>query len=222
MKILIVEDSKKLSHSLRVGLQNTGYVVDAVGNGKEAIHCLELNQYEVMVLDIMMPGLDGFGVLEWLKLRNLTTRVIVLSARDTVTDRVKGLEKGANDYLVKPFAFDELVARIRVQSREYHHVEDIITVGQFELDVKQRTIAFKGQLVPLSLREYNIVEFLCLRKNSSFLKEALRNHLYDFDKHVDSQVIEVMVSNIRKKLKEMEIDAPLIQTRRGYGYLVAG
>jgi len=220
MKILVAEDSEKLSRSLQTGLTKSGFTVDVVHNGKHAIHCLELSEYEVIILDIMMPEMDGFGVLDWLKLSNSQSKVIILSAKDTVAERVEGLERGAHDYLVKPFAFDELLARIRVQSREYHQSKSSVSFGNFELDVDRRELCLNKTPVNLTVSEYNLVEFLALRNNRMFSKSQLRDQLYNYESDVDASVIEVMLSHIRSKVRDICPDTKLVSNKRGYGYFI--
>ncbi len=221
MKILIAEDSEKLSRSLQTGLTKSGFIVDVVHNGKHAIHCLELNEYEVIILDIMMPELDGFGVLKWLKLSDSKSKVIILSAKDTVAERVEGLERGAHDYLVKPFAFDELLARIRVQSREYHQQRSVISFGNFDLDVDHKELMLNNTSINLTASEYNLVEFLALRADRMFSKDQLRDQLYNYESDVDASVIEVMLSHIRSKVKKVCAESKLVHNKRGYGYFVS-
>lgn len=220
MKILVAEDSERLSRSLQTGLTKSGFTVDVVHNGKHAIHCLELSEYEVIILDIMMPEMDGFGVLDWLALSKNNSKVIILSAKDTVAERVEGLERGAHDYLVKPFAFDELLARIRVQSREYHQSNKFLKFQNVTLDVDRRELCVNSTPVNLTLSEYNLVEFLALRADRMFSKTQLRDQLYNYESEVDASVIEVVLSHIRSKVREVCPDTRLVHNKRGYGYFI--
>lgn len=220
MKLLIVEDSERLRRAISVGLQRSGYVVDCVGDGREALHLSLINDYDVIVLDLMLPSLDGLSILKALREKRKSTHVLILSAKDKIDDRIKGLNFGADDYLCKPFAFDELEARIKsLCRRAYHSKNPCIQWANATLDTAKRCFFIADTAVNLTPHEYALLELLALHHGNVVSYEQLENRLYASDTAVTRNAIEAHVSALRKKLKFAGLDG-LIKTQRGFGYSV--
>lgn len=221
MKILLVEDSQRLQKSIRKGLENEGFVVDGAVDGVEGFALAESYDYDVVILDLMLPGMDGLSVLTRLRAIGRKNHVLILSAKDQVGDRVRGLELGADDYLIKPFEFEELVARVRaLVRRKYHQKDPWIGIGKFRVQTSQRKV-YRGQYaLDLSPKEYALLEYLLMRRGRVVSRESLIEHLYDGFGDVASNVVDVMVCNLRRKMHGKG-EAPLVETKRGFGYLIA-
>lgn len=223
MKLLLVEDSEALQRSLGAGLRNSGFAVDQALDGETADHFLATNGYDVVVLDVMVPKLDGLQLLARLRARGDRTSVLVLSARDTTEDRIRGLDLGADDYLVKPFSFDELISRLNALIRRTRGVEQAVgatmTVGDLVLDTTRRHVEYEGRGVTLTPSEYGILELLLRRRGQLFSHDQLIDRLYEAEKTVTRNAVEAHVSTLRKKLKEAGVPE-LVQNRRGFGYYV--
>lgn len=220
MKVLVVEDSDRLRKALGEGLGRSGFVVDLAADGRSALGYVNAAEYDVVVLDIMMPGLDGLGVLEELRDRGNPVKVLILSAKDQIDDRVRGLQTGADDYLVKPFAFEELVARIRTLARRGSTANGpVINLGELSVDMARRLLTADGIEVPVTPSEYNLVEYLSLRRGRVVSKTQLRDMLCNADSESVSNTVEVLVSNVRKKLADAGA-REIIHTKRGFGYYV--
>ena len=220
MKILIIEDSPKLRRSLGIGLRKLGHAVDLVGDGLEGWDYARLNDYDVIVLDLMLPGLDGLGVLRKLRAMGKQTHVLILSAKDQVEDRVRGLQLGADDYMIKPFSFDELCARIDTLLRRRHMAKSPeIVLGTLRINTATREVQNRDQRIALTPGEYAILEHLVLNRGRVMSKDQMLDALHDSDSCPNANVIEVMVCTLRKKLTDGGA-GPIIETRRGYGYLV--
>ena len=220
MKVLVIEDSIRLRRALTEGFRRSGLVFDTAGDGEEGARYARTFDYDVIVLDLMLPGLDGLSLLKQLRDAGDHTQVLVLSARDAVEDRVRGLELGADDYLVKPFAFDELLARIKTLARRRHQVnQSKIKIGQVTIDTSKRQAHCGAREVPLTPAEYNLLEHLALRRGRVVPKSRLRQWLTDAGSEAVSNVVEVLVSNIRKKIGALDENG-IIRTKRGFGYYV--
>ena len=218
MRLLLVEDSTRLRTTRTRGLTQSGYAVDAAADGTEGLWLAGENEYDVIVLDLMLPGLDGLSLLRTLRERGQGTHVLVLSARDTVEDRVQGLAAGADDYLVKPFAFDELCARLQaLVRRSYQEKNPTLRRGELEIHTAARRVSLAGREVRLTPREYGLLELLALRAGHVVSRSDLWEHLYAFDSEATSNVLDVLICSLRKKLDR----EGLIQTRRGEGYVLA-
>ena len=214
MRLLIVEDATRLRGVLHTTLTKLGHAVDAAADGHEGATLLIDHSYDVVVLDILLPGVDGMTLLERLRARGGTTPVLMLTARDGIDDRVRGLQCGADDYLVKPFDLSELSARIGSVARRYSgNPNPGITLGPLQIDLAARSILRDGRQVALTGREWALFEALLSRPRQMFPKAQLEEKLYAFDKEVESNAIEVHVSRLRKKL-----GAWIIVTERGQGY----
>lgn len=223
MKLLVVEDSERLRRSLGQGLQRAGFAVDLTANGREGLAYASINDYDVIILDLMLPQVDGLTVLKTLRRQGTNTHVLILSARDQVEDRIRGLELGADDYLIKPFSFDELCARVRaLVRRRYESKDPILRVGGIEIDTARQLASREGRPLPLTPTEYSLLELLALRRGRVVTRDQILDHLYDSAAEVSSNVIEVLVCSLRKKVQPEEgpPQPPLIVTRRGRGYLI--
>ncbi len=218
MRILLVEDSKRLQRSITTGLRRKGFAVDVAGDGEEGLWYAESNDYDVIILDRMLPKLDGLAVLQRLRDQGKQTHVLILTARDAIKDRVEGLGSGADDYLVKPFAFEELVARVQALGRRAYTVKcPALAVGNLVIDTTSRTVRRDGEPLALTPREYALLEYLALRRGQVVSRTDIEQHIYDERAEPISNVVDAAVYALRRK-----IDAPglpsMIQTRRGMGY----
>jgi two-component system OmpR family response regulator len=215
MRLLVVEDDPLLLRSLAATLRDENFAVDTAPDGEEGLYRALETDYDAVVLDVMMPKLDGWQVLAALRQRKKTP-VLLLTARDTVPDRVRGLDSGADDYLTKPFDTDELLARLRALIRRAHAAPSPqLTLGDITIDQAARSVRVRGAEVTLTAREYALLEFLALHRGEVVTRTALYEHLFDEDDSTLSNLLDVHVSNLRKKL-----GADLIKTRRGHGYLI--
>ena len=215
VKILVVEDEPRLQRSLAKALREESYAVDTAGNGEEALFKAESSEYNVIILDVMMPGLDGWQVLDRLRKRKQTP-VLMLTARDASPDRVRGLDLGADDYLVKPFDLPELLARLRsLIRRTAGHAAPVIQLDDISLDTRSPTVTKAGKSVSLTAREFGILEYLALHRGKVVSRTELYEHLVDENDDTLSNLLDVHVFGIRKKLR-----AGLITTRRGQGYCI--
>ena len=220
MKVLVVEDSKRLRHALGEGLRRSGFTIDLAQDGEEGLKFANAIEYDVIVLDIVMPKLDGLSLLKEIRKKQNPANVIILSAKDMVEDRVEGLELGADDYMVKPFSFDELVARIKTLGRrKYEHKSPVIDIGRVILDSSLREVRVNEELVQLTRSEYNILEQLMLRHGRVLSKVQLMEWISESNSSTTSNVVEVMVSSLRKKLEQFNIEG-FIKTKRGFGYYI--
>lgn len=218
MRLLLVEDSDRLRRWLSRGLRREGYAVDVAADGHEGLWSATENTYDVIILDLMLPGIDGLTILRTLRERGNSTHILILSAKDMVEDRVQGLGLGADDYLVKPFSFAELCARIKaLVRRSYGSKSPVLRVGELSVDTGAQQVQHGGQPVSLTPREYGLMELLVRRAGEVVSRRELWDHLYEFDSETASNVIEVMIYSLRRKLGP---GADLIKTRRGQGYLI--
>jgi DNA-binding response OmpR family regulator len=220
MRILVIEDYEPLRRSIMRGLREAGYAVDCAADGEEGLSYLQSSVYDVIVLDLMLPEIDGLTLLERLRAGESTSRVLVLTAKDGIDDRVRGLDMGADDYLVKPFAFEELMARVRaLQRRRYSQTSPTIKVGDLEINTNARIVRFLGIPVELTAREYSILEVLAVRRGQVVTRDEIWDRIYDFAAERNSNVVDVYVGYLRKKLSRA--GAPtLIRTKRGIGYML--
>ena len=220
MRVLTVEDDDPLREALCQGLEEAGFAVDGAADGEEGLWYARSNEYDAIVLDLMLPRIDGLTILSRLRREGSAVPILILTARDTVADRVKDLDFGADDYLVKPFAFAELLARVRAMVRRgYNNKDPVIRVADLEIDTAGRTVRRGGQSIDLSAREYALLEFLAARAGQVVSRSAIWEHVYDFHSEPESNVVDVYVGHLRKKIEQP--DRPkLIHTRRGQGYLL--
>jgi len=220
MKLLLVEDSERLSAALVAGFRAAGLAVDHAPDGTSALQHLASYEYDVLILDLMLPHVSGLEVLQALRAAQAPTRVLILSARDQIEDRVTALNLGADDYLLKPFDFAELQARVQaLLRRRYGEVSSRLIVGELTLDTHARLASLRGAPLALTPKEYALLETLLRHRGRSFTRAALFERLYDGLSQASDRVIEVMVSTLRTKLDRAGLP-DLIETRRGFGYRV--
>ena len=220
MKILLAEDEVDLNNVVTRYLKKNGYSVDSVLDGEEALDYLEYSEYDLVILDIMMPKVDGFEVIKKLRDKRNHTSVLMLTARDSADDKVKGLDLGADDYIVKPFDFNELLARIRaVVRRKYGNSSNKLVIGDLILDTSEKSVTRAGKQIELTGKEYEVLEYLMQSKNRILSREQIKEHVWDFDYEGDSNIIDVLIKNIRKKI-DIEDGKQIIYTKRGLGYVI--
>ncbi len=220
MRLLVIEDYAPLANSVCQGLREAGYAVELARDGTAGLALALTTSFDAIVLDLMLPGVDGLQILQRLRQKQSPSGVLVLTARDGVEDRVKGLDLGADDYLVKPFAFEELLARVRsVIRRRYQSPQAKIHVGDLELDPKARTAARGGKPIALSAKEFTLLEYLASRRGEVVTRSEIWDHVYDFASEPSSNVVDVYIGYLRRKV---DADHPqkLIHTRRGQGYVL--
>jgi two-component system copper resistance phosphate regulon response regulator CusR len=221
MKILIVEDEPKTSEYLRQGLTEAGFVVDLAHNGLDGHHLANTEPYDLIILDIMLPDVDGWRILKSLREAGKQTPVLFLTARDSVTDRVKGLDLGADDYLVKPFAFAELLARVRTLLRRgaAGTVETRLTVADLELDLMRRRARRSGQRIQLTAKEFALLELLMRHESEVLPRSLIASQVWDMNFDSDTNVIDVAIRRLRAKI-DNAFEPKLIHTVRGMGYML--
>lgn len=220
MRILIAEDEKDLNNIIRQKLVSDGYTVDSCYDGREAIDILSYAEYDGVILDVMMPKADGYEVLRFLRESGKTTPVLVLTARDAVSDRVKGLDSGANDYLIKPFSFEELSARLRAMMRTKFGVTgNILSVADLTMDCARHMVKRGGQEISLSAKEYELLEYLMYNQGIVLSREKIEDHIWNFNYEGGTNVVDVYISYLRKKIDSGH-DRKLIHTVRGKGYVL--
>lgn len=220
MKVLVVEDNDPLRRSLVQRLKESGCAVDATGDGSEGLWLSEQNKYAVAVLDLMLPGTDGLEILRKLRHAHTDTSVLIMTARDALNDRVSGLDAGADDYLVKPFEMEELMARIRALLRRSQNVKTpVITVGDLKIDLKKKKLWRGEDEIDLTTKEFALLELLALRTGEVVSRADIWEQLYDFNQDPESNVVDVFVAYLRRKI-EREGRPKLIHTRRGLGYVL--
>ena len=216
MRVLIVEDDDILANVLKEGLEEEGYAVDIATNGEDGLYMAEVTPYDVVILDIMLPELDGWTVLERLREKGVQTPVLILTAKDDISDKVKGLDKGADDYITKPFEFSELLARLRaLMRRATGRRNPIIKIGNIMINTSSHQVYKDGKEVPLSSKEYAILLYLVTNMGRVVSREELTEHVYDWEKSIESNIIDVYINYLRKKLSK-----DLIETVRGVGYII--
>jgi DNA-binding response OmpR family regulator len=221
MRLLVVEDSPRLQRTLATALRKTGYAVDIAGDGDEGLWLAVTHAYAAIVLDIMLPQRDGLSLLAELRRRGRTTHVLLLTARDTVADRVVGLRAGADDYLIKPFALEELLARVEALCRRAcGTAQNQLHVADLEIDTAARSVRRAGHPVKLTAREYMLLEYLARRGGHVVTRTEIESQIYDGHVEPMSNVVDSAVCVLRQKLGAFN-DAPLIHTRRGLGYILA-
>ena len=221
MRLLVVEDSERLRRWTCRGLRDTGFSVDAAADGNEGLQLATANRYDVLILDLMLPGIDGLALLRLLREAGDKTHVLILTAKDTINDRVHGLNQGADDYLVKPFAFEELVARVQALVRRQYGIKDPrITAGGLAIDTAQRVVRRDGKLIAMRPREYALLEFLVLHRGQLVTRSEIEQHIYDERVQPMSNVVDTAICALRRKVDALGTPS-LIETRRGMGYIFA-
>ncbi|MCC8059237.1 MAG: response regulator transcription factor [Clostridiales bacterium] len=220
MRILVAEDERDLNRIITKKLTLDGYSVDSCHDGKEAMDLLSFTDYDAVILDIMMPGADGYAVLNFIRSAGKTTPVLFLTARDSISDRVKGLDSGANDYLVKPFSFEELSARIRAMLRISHGAPGReLKVGDLVMDCAAKRVTRGGEEITLSAREYALLEYLMHNAGMILSREKIEDHIWNYDYEGGTNVVDVYISYLRRKIDSGRAKK-LIHTVRGRGYCI--
>jgi heavy metal response regulator len=220
MRILIVEDEKSLADIIKKGLEEEGYAVDVAYNGEDGLFMAENEPSDIIILDIMLPIVDGMTILKTIRRTGVTTPVLMLTARDTLTDKVAGLDSGADDYLTKPFLFDELLARIRALLRRNSATKTaVIEIGDLSIDMAGKQVQRAGKKIMLSAREYCLLEYMAINRNKVLSRTAITEHIYDYGFDLDSNIIDVFISRLRNKIDRGH-GTPFIHTVRGAGYIL--
>ena len=220
MRLLVVEDEKKLNELITKKLKKEYYGVDSCFDGEEAVRYVEGTEYDAIILDIMLPKLDGFEVIKKIRAKKNKVPILLLTARDNIDDKVKGLDYGADDYLVKPFIFEELMARIRVLLRRNSgNADNVITIANLKIDLDAKTVFRDDLLIKLSGREYSILEYLIRNKGKILSRERIEDHIWNYDYEGGTNVIDVYIRYLRKKIDD-NYTPKLIHTIRGLGYVL--
>ena len=222
MRVLLIEDSARLQSSVGRGLRKAGYAVDISGDGEDGLWLAESNEHDVIILDLMLPKLDGLTLLRRLREKQNGTHVLILTAKDTVENRVNGLQAGADDYLIKPFAFEELLARVQALCRRsYHRKNPKIVIGDLEIDTAARVATRKGKTIELTAREFRLLEYLAVRRSQVVSRSDIEAHIYPDAADLMSNTVDSAICILRKKLG-LSGASTRIQTRRGLGYIIEG
>src|SRR5579884_2155012 len=219
MRVLIVEDEKRIQDFLSRGLESAGYAVDVAGNGADAVEMVHATEYDLVILDLGLPDIDGLQVLEKIRNRKLSPPVLILSARDAVDDRVKGLELGADDYLVKPFAFVELLARVRALLRRGQPAPERLQVGDLVLDCTRRKVVRGNESIELAPKEFGILEYMMRNKGRPLSRTMIVEHVWDMDYDGLTNIVDVYIRHLRSKIDD-RYPQKLIHTVRGIGYMI--
>jgi two-component system copper resistance phosphate regulon response regulator CusR len=219
MRILVVEDEKRIADFVSRGLESAGYAVDVAGDGSTASEMVHATEYDLIILDLGLPDMDGLTVLRKIRNRKGSSPVLILSARDAVDDRVRGLEGGADDYLVKPFAFVELLARVRVLLRRGQPTPERLQVGDLTLDCIRRKVTRGGENVELAPKEFSILEYLMRNRGRPLSRTMIVEHVWDMDYDGLTNIVDVYIRHLRSKIDD-KWPAKMIQTVRGIGYML--
>ena len=220
MRVLVIEDYRPLQESLTKGLREAGFAVDTTRDGREGLWYATSNEYDVIILDLMLPGMGGLEILKKIRSQGHKSHILILTAKDTVEDRVAGLDLGADDYLVKPFAFEELLARIRALiRRNYNKKSSQIVVEDLRIDLNTQQVYRGDRLIQLTAREYALMEYLAVRAGEVVSRTDIWEHVYEFNSSAASNVVDVYIGYLRKKLQSDGKPA-LLHTMRGRGYLL--
>ena len=220
MKILVVEDEKDLNNIITKHLKKNNFSVDGVFDGEEALEYLSYGDYDVIILDVMMPKMNGYEVVKNLRANKNETAVLMLTARDGIDEKIKGLDLGADDYLVKPFDFRELLARIRaLVRRKYGNISNELQIDDLVVDTSKKTVTRAGKNIDLTGKEYEVLEYLIQNKGRVLSRDKIRDGVWDYDYEGESNIIDVLIKNIRKKI-DLGDSKSLIHTKRGLGYVL--
>jgi two-component system copper resistance phosphate regulon response regulator CusR len=221
MRILVVEDEKRIADFLSRGLQGAGYAVDIAATGGHALECVHSADYDLVILDLTLPDLDGLQVMERIRVRKPGPPVLILSARSALDDRVKGLELGADDYLVKPFAFIELLARVRALLRRGQPAPEKLQVADLSLDCIRRKVMRAGEMIELAPKEFGILEYMMRNKGRPLSRTMIVEHVWDMAYDGLTNIVDVYIRHLRTKIDD-RFPQKLIQTVRGIGYMIEG
>lgn len=222
MRLLLVEDEKDLAMIIKQGLEEEGYIVETAHDGEEGLYMAENFSADVIILDIMLPVMDGLTILNTIRKKGITTPVLLLTARDAIVDKIKGLDTGADDYLTKPFDFAELLARVRSLLRRKGSVKEaVIQIDDLEINTASHDVKRGGKVINLSAREYALLEYLVYNKNNVVSRTDIVDHIYHEETDMDSNVVDVYINYLRNKI-DKESRNKLIRTVRGAGYMLKG
>ena len=219
MRILVVEDEKRIQEFLSRGLESSGYAVDVAATGTSAVEMVHSTEYDLIVLDLMLPDMDGFTILQKIRNRKSSPPVLILSARDTVEDRVKGLDLGADDYLVKPFSFAELQARVRARLRRGQPMPERLQVGDLQLDCIRRKVTRANENIELAPKEFSILEYLMRNRGRPLSRTMIVEHVWDMDYDGLTNIVDVYIRHLRSKIDD-KFPMKMIHTVRGIGYML--
>ena len=220
MRLLVVEDEKNLNKTITERLEKAGYTADGVFDGEDALYYIENTHYDGIILDVMIPKINGFDVLKKIRGKNILTPVLMLTAKDTDEDIIKGLDTGANDYITKPFSFGVLSARIRAMLRVKERVTgNFIEIADLKIDTVSRTVTRSGENIELSSKEYAVLEYLARNKGIIVSKEKIEENIWNYDYDISSDVIKVYIHHLRKKI-DGNFDKKLLQTVKNVGYVI--
>ena len=220
MRILVVEDEKDLNNIITKHLKKNNFSVDSVFNGEEALEYLDYGTYDLIILDIMLPKVNGYEVIKKLRENKNETAVLMLTARDSIEDKIKGLDLGADDYLIKPFDFGELLARIRaLVRRKYGNTSNTMEIDDLCIDIAKKTVVRGGKNIELTGKEYEVLEYLIQNKGRVLSRDKIRDGVWDYAYEGESNIIDVLIKNIRKKI-DLGDSKPIIHTKRGLGYVL--
>ena len=220
MRILVVEDEKDLNNIITKHLKKNNFSVDSVFNGEEALEYLDYGTYDLIILDIMLPKVNGYEVIKKLRENKNETAVLMLTARDSIEDKIKGLDLGADDYLIKPLDFGELLARIRaLVRRKYGNTSNTMEIDDLCIDIAKKTVVRGGKNIELTGKEYEVLEYLIQNKGHVLSRDKIRDSVWDYGYEGESNIIDVLIKNIRKKI-DIGNSKQLIHTKRGLGYVL--
>jgi len=220
MRILVVEDEKKVAGFIKKGMEEETYAVDIAVDGEEGLAMAEINQYDLIILDLMLPKMDGLEVLDRCREKKINTPIILLTARDSVEDKVTGLNKGADDYLTKPFAFSELLARSRsLLRRGQGETKTILTLADLSLDMVSHKINRNGEEIELTGKEYSLLEYFMRNQGKVLTRTMIAEHVWDYNFDTFTNVIDVYINHLRKKI-DKDHPKKLLHTLRGVGYVL--
>jgi two-component system OmpR family response regulator len=221
MRVLIVEDDEKIASFVIKGLKQAGFAVDHVADGEDGLHMAEVNPYDVMIIDIMLPKRDGFSVIESLRSRGNTTPILVLSARGSLDDKLKGFQFGSDDYLTKPFSFSELLARLQALLRRTTRgqTQNVLSVGDLQMDLVRRTVRRSNRDIVLQPREFALLEYLMRNSGNVVSKTMILEHVWDYHFDPQTNVVDVLIHRLRNKI-DKDFQAKLIHTVRSVGYVL--
>ncbi|MCK9453921.1 response regulator transcription factor [Sulfurimonas sp.] len=220
MRVLVVEDDEKIASFIKKGLQEESYSVDVTENGYEAIYMIETNSYDIVLLDLMIQGLGGIDVCKNIRAKSITVPIIMLTAKDELKEKVKGLDSGANDYLTKPFAFEELLARIRVKLRNSSTTSSTISIADLSIDSAKREVKRAGKKINLTAKEYALLEFLARNSKKLLTETVIKENISDMAQESMSNIINVYIYRLRNKIDKNH-NLKLIHTVRGLGYILS-
>lgn len=222
MRILVVEDEHKIANSIKKGLEQDHYAVDVAYEGESGYDLAVTEEYDLIILDLMLPGMDGIQIAQQLRKENIHTPILMLTAKGQVEDKVKGLDIGADDYMTKPFAFMELLARIRALIRRPHKTEgNVLTVGDLTLDTTTYDVKRGDTRIRLSKKEFALLQYLMRHRDKVITKDQIINHVWDYDSDVLPNSVEVYINHLREKIDNPFASPPLIHTLRGFGYKIS-